>query len=206
MLEYSCIENRLKECILELSNKEKKYTEQKEDLLDRLDRILEWIKACDTKSSVLLAGIGIAATVLTSDRFLSKENQLFKYFTKNLRFINFNFLYLAFFAFFFLLILTGVILFVIELTPSLISRRNKNKETNSLYFFGTIHKKKLDEFKDEYKKKKNKSDIDDLLNQVYFNAKICQHKYMCATWGIRTTTIGILGVFIMFILGIIIVK
>ena len=66
--------------------------------------------------------------------------------------------------------------------------------------------KKLDEFKDEYKKKKNKSDIDDLLNQVYFNAKICQHKYMCATWGIRTTTIGILGVFIMFILGIIIVK
>ena len=28
---------------------------KKEDLLDRLDRILEWIRACDTKSSILLA-------------------------------------------------------------------------------------------------------------------------------------------------------
>lgn len=180
--------------------------EQKEDLLDRLDRILEWIKACDTKSSVLLAGIGIAATVLTSEKFLSKENQIFKYFTKNVFFLNFNLLYLVFFSLFILLILSGVILFVIELTPSLISRKNKNKEINSLYFFGAIPKKNLDEFKEEYKTKKTKNDIDDLLNQVYLNAKICKYKYKCATWGIRAATVGLIGIFIMLILGIILMK
>ena len=40
--------------------------EQKEDLIDRLDRILEWIKTCDTKTSILLAGMGIVGTLLTS--------------------------------------------------------------------------------------------------------------------------------------------
>ena len=44
--------------------------EQKEDLIDRLDRILEWIKACDTKTSILLAGMGIVATILTSEKIL----------------------------------------------------------------------------------------------------------------------------------------
>ena len=36
-----------------MTNDEK--VKKKEDLLDRLDRILEWIRACDTKSSILLA-------------------------------------------------------------------------------------------------------------------------------------------------------
>lgn len=35
-----------------MTNDEK--VKKKEDLLDRLDRILEWIRACDTKSILLL--------------------------------------------------------------------------------------------------------------------------------------------------------
>jgi len=51
--------------------------EQKEDLIDRLDRILEWIKTCDTKTSILLAGMGIVGTILTSEKLLQKETDVY---------------------------------------------------------------------------------------------------------------------------------
>mgnify|MGYP003361933013 FL=1 len=51
--------------------------EQKEDLIDRLDRILEWINTCDTKTSILLAGMGIVGTILTSEKLLQKETDVY---------------------------------------------------------------------------------------------------------------------------------
>ena len=58
--------------------------EQKEDLIDRLDRILEWIKTCDTKTSILLAGMGIVGTLLTSEKLLQKETDVWEVFSRNI--------------------------------------------------------------------------------------------------------------------------
>lgn len=178
--------------------------EQKEDLIDRLDRILEWIKACDTKSSILLAGIGLVVTILSSEQCLKKYQQILIYTLKNIN--NWKITYIVICSVSLLLIFSGVILFLLELTPSLISRRNKNNKTNSLYFFGTISTKKLDDFKKEYLQKSLETDIQDLLNQIYFNAKISHIKYRYTKWGIVVSTVGGIVFGLMFILGCILVN
>ncbi len=175
--------------------------ERKDDLLDRLDRILEWIKSCDTKASILLAGIGITLTILSSETFLQKYETILCFFLKDINL--WKLIYLGISALFLLSIIAGVIYLVFELNPSLISNKNKNKEIDSFYFFSTIANKCLENFKDEYMKIDNLSDIEDLLNQLYINAKICDLKYKYTKKGILFSTLGIFGLIFMFLVGVV---
>ena len=62
-----------------MKNRIKTQLDKKEDLLNRLDRVLDWIKTCDTKASIFLAAIGIVVTIIGSEFFIKKYYQIFDY-------------------------------------------------------------------------------------------------------------------------------
>jgi len=68
---------------------------KKEDLIQRLNRHLDWIKSCDTKASIVIAGAGIFLSIFTAEHSINMLNQIL---TQTIRNINFsNFLYLTLF-------------------------------------------------------------------------------------------------------------
>lgn len=178
--------------------------EQKEDLIDRLDRILEWIKTCDTKTSILLAGMGIVGTILTSEKFLQKETDMWEVFSRNIGWL--KFICILLFIMSVELIIVSIFFFILELNPFLFSKKIGNTKIDSLYFFGTISKKSSRTFKKQYFEQTLTNDVDDLLNQVYMNAKICDFKYKRTKRGIICSTIGGIGLGIVFFVGCLISK
>lgn len=50
------------------------------------------------------------------------------------------------------------------------------------------------------------AELEDLLTQIYINAKICSSKYKFYKKGIRSTFIGIAGIIILYAVGIVLVK
>ena len=180
-----------------MTNDEK--VKKKEDLLDRLDRILEWIRACDTKSSILLAIISLIMTIFSSEFFIIKYKLIIKY---NLNDFDFSkFLFLLILSCFLLLFLSGIIYLVLELNPQLISKKNANKDINSLYFFESIEKKELAQFKQEILEVGIESDIEDISTQIYINSKICTRKYKYTKLGILNSMTGTFGIIAMFFIG-----
>ncbi|WP_407125088.1 hypothetical protein, partial [Weissella paramesenteroides] len=89
--------------------------EQKEDLIDRLDRILEWIKTCDTKTSILLAGMGIVGTLLTSEKLLQKETDVWEVFSRNIGWL--KIICILLFIISVVLIIVSIFFFILELNP-----------------------------------------------------------------------------------------
>lgn len=43
----------------------------KNDLTQRLDRHLDWIKSCDTKASIVIAGAGIFLSIFTAEHSIN---------------------------------------------------------------------------------------------------------------------------------------
>lgn len=72
-----------------------KFYYNKEELLGQLDRHLDWIKSCDTKTSIVLGVIGIFLTIFASDGSINIINLVFSGAIQNLNFS--NLLYLTLF-------------------------------------------------------------------------------------------------------------
>ncbi|GBD72197.1 hypothetical protein TEHN7126_1358 [Tetragenococcus halophilus subsp. halophilus] len=173
--------------------------EKKADLLDRLDRVLGWIRACDMKTSILLAIIGLIITIFSSEFSLTEFKTIIDYNFNDFDFSNFLFLALTFI--FFVSFCMGIICLVVELSPSMLSSKNNNKDIDSLYFFETISKKELLAFKDEILKTSIEEDINDVIKQLYINSKICTQKYRYTKAGVFYTMVGSSGILIMFLIG-----
>ncbi|MFN6832095.1 DUF5706 domain-containing protein [Enterococcus hirae] len=172
---------------------------EKQDILDRLDRILEWIRACDTKASILLATMGIIMTVFSTEFFLTKLKSILKY---NLNEIDFSkILYLIFVVVFFGLFLVGIFFLVLELNPALISKKNNNENIESTYYFEAIAKKELSTLKEEIKQLAYEKEIDDIITQLHINSKICTKKYRYTKIGIFCSLTGTFGILLLFIVG-----
>lgn len=172
---------------------------EKQDILDRLDRILEWIRACDTKASILLATMGIIMTVFSTEFFLTKLKLILKY---NLNELDFSkILYLTFVVVFFGLFFVGIFCLVLELNPALISKKNNNENVESTYYFEAIAKKELSTLKAEIEQLSYEKEINDIITQLYINSKICTKKYHYTRVGIFYSLVGTFGILLLFIIG-----
>lgn len=95
----------------------------------------------------------------------------------------------------------GIICLVLELNPSLIIKRGNAKNVDSLYFFESISVKEFSQFKQEVLQADTDSEINDILFQIYINAKICTKKYRYTRIGIASSMIGTFGIIVMFLAG-----
>lgn len=78
----------------------------KNDLLDELDRHLEWIRSCDTKASIVLAMLGVFIVTISSELFLDSQKEIVLNALNNINFS--NLIYLMFEVVGYLLFFYGV--------------------------------------------------------------------------------------------------
>lgn len=177
----------------------------KENLIDRLDRNLDWIKSCDTKASIVIAVLGVFLTIFMSENSIKMLKEIL---SQPFQHINFaNFLYLLLFVVFWTILLYGVYCLIRVLVPKLTKDVVSYEGTykNSLYFFEGIAKNSFLEFKDKVTNTTKEDEITDILSQVYINAKICTIKYSYYSKGIRCASLGIAGVIILYVIGMVLV-
>jgi Family of unknown function (DUF5706) len=177
------------------------------ELCEQLDRHLDWIKSCDTKASIVLAVVGILLGIFTSEHSVKMLDKIFSESVKNFDFA--NFLYLLFFFISICFFVYGAYCLIRVLVPRLSKEALAFEEgiyTDSLYFFEAISKNNFE----DYKKKvlgKGKDDItDDILSQIYINAKICTVKFSYYSKGVKYSFIGLSSGLLLFLIGIILVK
>jgi len=179
----------------------------KSDLIQRLDRHLDWIKSCDTKASIVIAGAGIFLSIFTSEHSINMLNQIL---SQTILHINFsNFLYLALFFVFWGTFIYGTYCLVRVLVPMMkkeVLIFQQDTRLDSLYYFESIDDKKYIEFKEKMANETPEDEIEDLLTQIYINARVCSAKYSFYRKGIKSTFIGIAGILILYTVGIVLLK
>lgn len=179
----------------------------KNNLIQRLDRHLDWIKSCDTKSSIVIAGVGIFLSIFTSEHSIGMLNQILSRAIQNINFS--NFLYLGFFLFFWGIFVRGSYLLIRVLVPMMkkeVHLFGQDTYHDSLYYFESAEDKKYVEFKEKMLNESSENEIEDLISQIYINAKICSAKFKFYQKGIKYTFIGVAGILTMYVVGIILVK
>lgn len=179
----------------------------KNDLTQRLDRHLDWIKSCDTKASIVIAGAGIFLTIFTAEHSIDMLNQILSQTIENINFS--NLLYLTLFFVFWGMFIYGAYSLIRVLVPMMkkeVLIYQQDTRADSLYYFESIDDKKYLEFKQKMIDETPEDEIEDLLTQIYINAKVCSAKYSFYRRGIRLTFIGIAGILVLYTVGIILLK
>lgn len=179
----------------------------KNDLTQRLDRHLDWIKSCDTKASIVIAGAGIFLTIFTAEHSIDMLNQILSQTIENINFS--NLLYLTLFFVCWGMFIYGAYCLIRVLVPMMkkeVLIYQQDTRSDSLYYFESIDDKKYLEFKEKMMNETPEDEIEDLLTQIYINAKVCSAKYSFYRRGIRLTFIGIAGILVLYTVGIILLK
>ncbi|KDN91329.1 DUF5706 domain-containing protein (plasmid) [Bacillus velezensis] len=179
---------------------ERDHEKLKNNLIQRLDRHLDWIKSCDTKSSIVLAMIGIFLTLFLSDQSLGLLKKILLESTRNVNFS--NVLYLIILMASWCLFVYGAYCLVKVLVP-------KNKKVldgeglhrDSLYYFETTSSNSFTEFKRRVLSENKDDELKDILSQVYVNAQICTIKYTYFKKGIRFSFLGAASTLVIYLIG-----
>lgn len=177
----------------------------KENLLQRLERITELIKGSDTKASIVIAGIGIFFTIFSSSEALKGIKLILNNSIKNIDFAKVIFLGCV------LLSLGAIAYGIFCLISVLIPRMKKfsssmnDVKKDSLYFFGEISEIDYTTFRQKmYSETNTKRELEDLLSQIYINSYICNVKYNYYKKGILFSFGGITVFIILYLVGLLI--
>ncbi|MCQ9843909.1 hypothetical protein [Staphylococcus aureus] len=141
----------------------------KNDLLDELDRHLEWIRSCDTKASIVLAMLGVFIVTISSEIFLDSQKEIVLKVLNNINFS--NLIYFIFEVLVYLLFFNGIYNIIRVLFPQLKKsvETYNGMENDSFYYFESISSKTYSEYKKQRINRTSEEEIDDILSQIYIN-------------------------------------
>lgn len=179
-----------------MSQKKNKKEYTKEDATYTLDSVNEWIENCDTKTAIIMGIYGVIITIILSTDWLKEMIAILETVVSNMSF--WNILYLSFFTIAILVIVLGMLKFILVLIPKI---TNTNSKTSNL-FWGDISKNKtFKKYKNAINNLSEDDVIDDILQQVYTNSKICTLKFNNYKIGIIFSSIGIVMLMVLIFLG-----
>lgn len=156
----------------------------------------------------MLAAIGVFLTIFITDSFFNNLKKIFNLFLEPLTFSS---------IFYFLLVIGAVGLFllgvfnlIIVLVPNLSNDSSKYSTNispiNSIYYFEGISNSAHSEFENKVLTINQEEVIKDLIHQVYLNAKIATKKYHLYKYGVFSSTVGIAFLFVLYIVGLTLLK
>ncbi len=175
---------------------------EKDDLYQSLDRTTTWIENCDTKTSVVISGIGIIAAIILSSDYITKIKSIIKYMIDNLSFWTAVFLLITAIALVFCI--SGCYHLYRVLVPRVDTGLYKEKGLNSeslIYFLAISKRKSFIDYKSELEKCSENNLINDIISQIYICSKICSQKFDYYTRGLNLVVIGLISLGIMMIIG-----
>lgn len=157
-----------------------------EDQNRRMDRIIEWVKTCDTKTSIMMSVLLLVPTfTIGTDWVLSKLEYITSIIDEAIHndgigycFSVINFIVLV-------LLLVTIIFTIISFCYFMSVLKAKTKEnsygndakTKSLIHFNHIANISFEKYKNLSDNEQESDYYEDLLSQTYINAKRCDEKY-----------------------------
>lgn len=174
--------------------------------IDTLDRINSWISNCDSKSSILLAVLGVfISTIFTTDFvFNALQKILFQVFIYWKTGIGSFSTLKTLIILSFIITICSFLKAIYHLLASLTAKTKSNQTgdtdlfTNSLIHYGSIQEKSFKEYRLSVLAETESNKLEDVLSQIYINSKRCQEKFDEYNKSLLLLKLGI-AVFILFI-------
>ncbi|MCT3261047.1 Pycsar system effector family protein [Lactiplantibacillus plantarum] len=158
-----------------------------------LDKQLDWIQKSDTKASVLLSAIGVLFTLLINSRFYGVVVNCIQYLFIRDKIV---------LTVLIILLTTGLILVFVGgffLFFTLIPRLKNISHEQSHIFFDDISQNGPNELKDYFCKDFDPNN--DLVNQIFVNAKIADIKMKKCNTGIKLICLGFGTIFLVTLIA-----
>ena len=176
----------------------------KDEKFKELERTDLWINNSDTKISYLFAVLGIVATIIFTNNSIieiikNSIKNLLKLDKQDIENILSIIVIITFINL--LIFIVRSIYFLFKASTAKININDINK--GSILFFGSIASKTIEEFKEQINNKTEEELEEDIVEQIFINAKICNEKMKNYNKAIKNLKISML-IFIIFIISIII--
>lgn len=169
-----------------------------QELQNDLERVLHFISNCDQKASIVLATFGIVFSIIFSKlEILTRISALFSNVYNSIQNKEYWFTISLVLT---ILLLVIALYFIIKSFYNIIQairgtideRTDKDSlgqylfHNNSKIFFGTISNESFSDFMNQRRKATDEERIDELISQLYINAKICKQKFKSYNKGIES--------------------
>ena len=178
-------------------DKKQNYKKRKDDGYKSLEMINNWIANVDTKISFALAFIGILLGFILSSGTPTAYTTLFDDIeTSSVTCWNIVSVVIVTLLFIALLI---CVMYLIKGLTATVDTSDTNKD--SMLFFGAIANTSLNDYNREFVKAKDKELLNDLVEQVHTNSRICNKKFANYNKSIRWLIITVVLVYISCIFG-----
>ncbi len=165
--------------------------------ISTLERNITFVSNCDNKTSIVLTSMGVLLTIiLTNDGM----NAIFDIIKNCISQNNFcNIFYLICFA-----ISIGVLLFgFYNLCSVLIARiKNPDAPNSRIFFSGIVKNHSKNAYQERFVNMTQDEYLDELISEIYINAKIATIKYKKYNVGFKCSIIGFVAFVIMLLIGI----
>lgn len=176
-----------------------------EELIEILDRTVTWTDNCDSKTSIILGGLGVIAGIFLASDYVSKINEIIRFMTSHINVWSVIYLVLFYGA---IAVLLAGCLFLIRVLISVTdtkSYKDRGVKEESLVFFSPIAKNKtLSAYKKKVQKTDNAQFEEDIISQIYVCSIICDAKFRNYKTGLLLSLLGF-GIFLVTaIVGVII--
>lgn len=176
-----------------------------EDLPSILDRIIVWTDNCDSKTSIILGGLGVIAGIFMASDYVTKIIEIVRFMTSHVNF--WAVIYLIMFFGSIAVLLAGcffLIRVLISVTDTK-SYKDRGVKEESLIFFSSIAKNKtLSAYKKKVQITDNAQFEEDIISQIYVCSIICDAKFRNYKTGLLLSLLGF-GIFsVTAIIGIIV--
>lgn len=176
-----------------------------EELIEILDRTVTWTDNCDSKTSIIIGGLGVIAGIFLASDYVSKIIEIIRFMTSHINV--WSVIYLVLFYGSIAVLLAGCLFLIRVLISVTDTKSYKDREVKeeSLVFFSSIAKNKtLSAYKKKVQKTDNAQFEEDIISQIYVCSIICDAKFRNYKTGLLLSLLGF-GIFLVTaIVGVII--
>ena len=176
-----------------------------EELIEILDRTVTWTDNCDSKTSIIIGGLGVIAGIFLASDYVSKIIEIIRFMTSHINV--WSVIYLVLFYGSIAVLLAGCLFLIRVLISVTDTKSYKDREVKeeSLVFFSSIAKNKtLSAYKKKVQKTDNAQFEEDIISQLYVCSIICDAKFRNYKTGLLLSLLGF-GIFLVTaIVGVII--
>ena len=175
-----------------------------EELVDILDRTVAWTDNCDSKTSIILGGLGVIASIFLASDYVSRIADIVRFMTSHVNVWKAIYLFLFFGSIVALLVGCFFLIRVLISVTDTKEFNDRGVKVDSLIFFSSISKNKtLSVYKKKVLKTDNAQFEEDIISQIYVCSIICNAKFRNYKTGLLLSLVGF-GVFLLItIIGIV---
>ena len=181
----------------------------RDEMIEILDRNTAWIENCDNKTSIILGVIGVVAGVFLATDYVEKLYSIITFMISKEHLSIWSIIYILITAASVVGMVIGCLFLIKVLVPSykMDEYQKRGITSDSVVHYASIAKHKtFTKFRNKLIRLSNEAIMEDLAEQIYICAIICENKFSAYKKGLLTCVFSFLLFAFMAILGFIITK